>query len=398
LEDLGQKTPRDFVFFRYFSDKTDFFKGLSGKIQDASYSVISLSGNLHGIYYIKPAALVKSKHRINNERTVAFPDASFRTVFFLVCGIMKKFKEAHMRYRVLSILLSLLLVLLSCTKRQDGMVAGTVAATTAGTRVAAMQNSRTVSSVDVNMQDGSFRMTLQPGIYDVRVSVPSSPLPVMFPGILVEPGKITTIPPIDLAQSSGHAVLSGRVFPGGNATMIELYAEGRERAAVQADGEGRYQFTGLSAGHYTLQASVPAYATDAVELAIANDRSATQNIRLLYAAAIDGVDWSTGKIRVRGVGLPPAGAVNTAASREMTRRAALADAQRNMLRALDQIKVGPDQSLKSFLGEKTYTEKIQGFVQGYKITGERELGGGKIEIELELSLTGQDGLSQHLAE
>jgi hypothetical protein len=303
-----------------------------------------------------------------------------------------------MRYRVTIVLIPFLLTLLSCAEQRDGAVAGTVASPTAGVRVTAMQNGEAVSSAGVNMQDGRFRMTLAPGAYDVSVSIPSSPLPMMFPGILVEPGKTTPLPPIDLGQPSGHAVLAGRVVPSGNGTTITLFAEGGERSAIQTDKEGKYQFIGLSAGNYTLRVNATGYAQDNLELAITNDRVATQNIRMICADAIDGVDWATGKIRVTGVGLPPANAANVTISREMARRAALADAERKLVKAIAQIKVGPGQSLRSLWGEKSYRERIQGFIKGYRVVGEHELDGGKIEIELELPLTGQSGLSRYLTE
>jgi len=68
------------------------------------------------------------------------------------------------------------------------------------------------------------------------------------------------------------------------------------------------------------------------------------------------------------------------------------------LRIIEQIKVSPDQQFRSFMGGKDYTEKIQGFVQGYKIVGERELDGGRREVVLELPLSGPAGLSAFIRE
>jgi hypothetical protein len=82
----------------------------------------------------------------------------------------------------------------------------------------------------------------------------------------------------------------------------------------------------------------------------------------------------------------------------MAKRTALADAQRNLLRVIDQVRVSPDQSLKSFMGDKTYRERIEGFVQGYRIAREQELGNRNVEIELELPLTGPSGLSTVIRE
>ncbi len=42
--------------------------------------------------------------------------------------------------------------------------------------------------------------------------------------------------------------------------------------------------------------------------------------------------------------------------------------------------------------------EIQGFIQGYRVTNERELSDGKVEIELELSLTNSCGLSRYIME
>jgi hypothetical protein len=50
------------------------------------------------------------------------------------------------------------------------------------------------------------------------------------------------------------------------------------------------------------------------------------------------------------------------------------------------------------MGDKNYRERIQGFVQGYKIVREQELSNGSREIELELSLTGPSGLSTVIRE
>ena len=300
-------------------------------------------------------------------------------------------------YRLIFLVLSLVF-LFACPSKQDGALEGTVVPPSAGVMITVTQNGKIQTSVGANMQDGKFRMPLPSGAYDVSVSVQSSPYPMTFPAVLVEPGKTTTLPPISFAQPSGHAVLAGRVLPGGSTTRIALYAEGRERASLNPDGEGKYQFKELSAGTYTIQSVATGYAQDAVEVNLTNDQAMTQNMRLLYVSVISGVDWAAGKVRATGVGMPPATAVNATIKREMARRAALVDAQRNLLNAINQIKTGPDQSLKSLWGEKKYASIVSGFIRGYTVTGERELSGGKIEVDVELPLTGRTGLTQYLSE
>jgi hypothetical protein len=50
------------------------------------------------------------------------------------------------------------------------------------------------------------------------------------------------------------------------------------------------------------------------------------------------------------------------------------------------------------MGSRTGAERIQGFLKGYTIVSERELKDGRIEIILELPLTGPAGLSRYIAE
>jgi hypothetical protein len=241
-------------------------------------------------------------------------------------------------------------------------------------------------------------MTLAPGRYDISVTSSSSPFPMNFPAVIIEPGKTTTLPPIELTLSPGAAALTGVVSPGAAGTRVALIYEGKERASINTGPEGKYEFMGLPGGRYTVKADSPGYADDAVDVAVSGDQKAAQNIRLIYVTSIDGVDWAAGKIRAKGKGLPPATKGNPTIMHEMAKRAALADAQRNLLKILDQIKVEPSRDIKAYLGEKKYSEKIQGFVQGYSVAAERDLGGGAVEVELELPLTGPGGLSRYLAD
>jgi hypothetical protein len=82
----------------------------------------------------------------------------------------------------------------------------------------------------------------------------------------------------------------------------------------------------------------------------------------------------------------------------MTERAALADAQRNLLRTIEQIRIDGSRSVGTIMGNSNAAVRIQGFVKGYTIVSERELEGGRIEVILELPLTGPSGLSRYLTE
>lgn len=290
---------------------------------------------------------------------------------------------------------TLTVLLYACPAKNDGTIEGVVAPPAPGIRISAVKEGTVTSTVEAAALDGSFTLTLPPGTYDVRVTAPSSPLPLSFPSVVVKPGETTMLPPIQLAPAAGNAALSGRIVPPDN-TQVTLLYEGQERAAIRTSPDGRYEFKELPAGRYTLQATSPGYAVDTVELAAMENQRAAQNLRLLYITTIDGVYWEEGKIKARGIGLPPKNAPTPTIRKELAKRAAIADGQRNLLRIIEEIKVSPDKKLTSLVGEKNYTETLSGFIQGYRVASERDLDGGSIEVELELPLTGPGGLSSYI--
>jgi hypothetical protein len=92
----------------------------------------------------------------------------------------------------------------------------------------------------------------------------------------------------------------------------------------------------------------------------------------------------------------PADSPNRPAAREMAKRAALSDAERNLLGAVEQIKVGPNQDLISPVA-RSYTVRIKGYLRGFRVVDERETDSG-VEVDLELPLTGPGGLTQLISD
>ena len=290
----------------------------------------------------------------------------------------------------------LLVTMTACPATKEGSIEGVVIPPSAGIRIEMVQQGKTIVSMEVNAQDGKFKASLPAGTYDIKVTAPSSPYPLALPGNVVKPGETTILSPITLAPSTGSAAITGKIQGAAAGSRVAILSEGVERASVNASSKGKYEFERLPAGRYTLQVSSPGYATDSVAINVSDNQKTVQDIRLLYITAIEGIDWNNGKIRSRGIGLPPKQAPTPTVKREMTKRAALADAERNLIRTIELINVGPDQKIITALGEKTYTQKLQGYLQGYRIAAERDMDGGKIEVELELPLTGPGGLSSYL--
>jgi Carboxypeptidase regulatory-like domain len=304
-------------------------------------------------------------------------------------------RSLFLKYVLLAV--SLILITSCQTKQQEGAVEGAVVPPRPGARVVVSRSGNTVSAVDADTHTGAFRIALAPGEYDVRISAPASQLPVIFPGVTVAPGKTAQLPPIDIAQATGTSSISGTVLPASADTKITLFYEGQERASINASPAGRYEFTALPSGSYTVLASAPGYADDKTELHIADGRSISQNMRVLYVTPISGIDWEHAAIHATGRGVYPANASNPTAMHEMAKRAALSEAERNLILIVQQIKLDPKHDLKSLMVGGAFTVRIRGFLQGFKIIEEREVDSG-IEVVLELPLTGPSGLTRQISD
>ncbi|MDA8098250.1 MAG: hypothetical protein M0042_01340 [Nitrospiraceae bacterium] len=302
--------------------------------------------------------------------------------------------------RILYLCFVLAAGLVACQTKPEGAVEGAVTPAGAQAGVVASRAGKDVGAIPAVAADGKFRLTLAPGSYVITVTSPDSPYPLRFSDIDIEAGKTTRLPPIEIAGTpplAGKASLSGRVIPPRPDCEVRLLYEGHERAMVRPDREGRYEFI-TAPGQYVVQATAPGYGRDVIPVLLAEDHRSVQTAVLFPVTRIDGVDWDAGVIRAKGIGLPPAEAENETAKRAMAGRAALADAQRNMLRTIEQIRVDSSRTVKDAMQNKRVEVRVQGFLKGYTVVSEKELGDGRVEVILQLPLNGPDGLSRYIEE
>ncbi len=293
----------------------------------------------------------------------------------------------------------LFLLPLSCQTKQEGIIEGTVVPPAATTTVTALRDGRAVKTIQTT-SDGRFTLALTPGGYRITAAGGGEESAVRraIDNVTVRPGETIFLPPIELALAKGTAVLAGRIFATKPGSEVSLYEDGVERASVRSDDEGRYQFQELAPGTYTIKARLLGHAADEARIVIAGNGTVEQNARLFPVIPLDGVDWEAGKIRATGIGMPPPEAANGTARRALAQRAALVDGQRNLLRIIEQLRLDNGRTVKEAMTGSVATQRIEGFLRGYAIVGERDLPNGGVEVKLELPLNGPEGLSRLFSE
>lgn len=104
------------------------------------------------------------------------------------------------------------------------------------------------------------------------------------------------------------------------------------------------------------------------------------------------IDWTSGYIKVKGTGIAPENML-PAQAKLMARRAAVADAYRNLAEIVEGVQVNAETTVKNYIAKSDVVEiKVSGFIQGARIYDERQLDDGTYEIELLAYLYGNGSL------
>ncbi|MBN2536943.1 hypothetical protein JXB37_01560 [candidate division WOR-3 bacterium] len=111
------------------------------------------------------------------------------------------------------------------------------------------------------------------------------------------------------------------------------------------------------------------------------------------------IDWSGNVVRARGTGVVDPGMKNPAQARLMAERAAVVVAQRNLLEIVKGVRVDSETRVENFMTDYDVVySRVEGYVKGARQRGPARYDslGGTVEVELEMEIYGEEGLSDAL--
>jgi len=107
------------------------------------------------------------------------------------------------------------------------------------------------------------------------------------------------------------------------------------------------------------------------------------------------IDWDKKTIEAVGYGLPATLSRSPAHARLMARRAAITDAYRNLLEAIQGVKVDSETTVHNFEAvNDTVKIKISGMVNGARIISEQPLADGSYQVTMSVNLYGRSSLAE----
>ena len=109
-------------------------------------------------------------------------------------------------------------------------------------------------------------------------------------------------------------------------------------------------------------------------------------------------DWNAGVIRATGMGVPTTGAVG-AQARMLARRAAVADAYRQLLELTEGVQVDAETTVEMMMvTSDVIRTKVSGLVKGAQIVEEKMSPDGGYEVTMQIGMFGQNSLADAVIE
>ena len=105
--------------------------------------------------------------------------------------------------------------------------------------------------------------------------------------------------------------------------------------------------------------------------------------------AADNVNWDSANVTVTGMGAQPARAVNPAQARMLARRAAVADAYRQLAESIKGVNVDAETTVENMMvSSDIIRTKVNAMIQGAVVVSEREIPGGGYEVTMKVPIFG----------
>ena len=123
-------------------------------------------------------------------------------------------------------------------------------------------------------------------------------------------------------------------------------------------------------------------------------------IILSVAAQADAApNWNTNTIEVTGMGVAPPRSISPAHASMQARRAAVADAYRQLAEVVSGVNVDSETTVEQMmLTSDVVKTRVSAVIRGARIVSEGELAGGGYSVTMQLSLFGENGLAETVIE
>lgn len=101
------------------------------------------------------------------------------------------------------------------------------------------------------------------------------------------------------------------------------------------------------------------------------------------------IDWDNEVITATGFGAMPSNSLNIGQAKLLARRAAMVDAYRNLVEAINGVQVSAETTVKNYVTENDLVKsQISGFIQGAKIVNEQMNTDGTYMVVMSVDLYG----------
>ena len=109
----------------------------------------------------------------------------------------------------------------------------------------------------------------------------------------------------------------------------------------------------------------------------------------VFAAPVEGIDWTKQTITVSAIGYPPNAAQTPIQAKTLAERAATAEAYRKLAEQVEGVKVTGETTVSSMkLVSSTVQTKVDAVIKGAKIISSKEIGDGGVEVTVQMPIFG----------